>query len=379
MIEFPGTNRAPKPQWRKELSERVREIQQRRAAEAAREAEEAARHLAEQPATAEAAAHAIEAQPLGLVPPAEAPPLNPLVAAALKRIERARQQQPRTQAVTRGAHTRGAAATAVARVTEDEQMIEAEQPPVAQPADTPAAPEVRHEAAARAEGAAEQLLLARPELLTEGQVSATTPPARATTLVVVPPPPPPPAALPTENQQLPPVTQAEKPPPRRVTNIVIDDAYLARREAETATAQHAPIAALDDRAPLARRVAAGLIDVVLVAFLSSPFAALIELTNGHWSDPRVAGSLAGIILTIMFLYLTATVAVSGRTAGLKLVSLRAVDARNGLIPTTGQCARRSLVFILSLLTGGLGFLYALVDAEHRAPHDHLSGTMIVRG
>src|SRR2546423_1623608 len=39
LIEFPTPGRAPKPQWRKDLSERVREIQQRKAQEAAREAE----------------------------------------------------------------------------------------------------------------------------------------------------------------------------------------------------------------------------------------------------------------------------------------------------------------------------------------------------
>ncbi|MGA9994360.1 MAG: hypothetical protein WBP93_03045, partial [Pyrinomonadaceae bacterium] len=40
LIEFPGA-RAALPQWRKDLSERVREIQERRARDAAFEAEEA--------------------------------------------------------------------------------------------------------------------------------------------------------------------------------------------------------------------------------------------------------------------------------------------------------------------------------------------------
>ncbi|HYG08941.1 MAG TPA: hypothetical protein VD835_03095, partial [Pyrinomonadaceae bacterium] len=103
LIEFPGV--PPKPQWRKELSERVREIQQRRALEAAREAEASAPQndghissgISDDPtadmlsgANAEASA-----PPLGLVPPPpDAPQPNPLVVAALKRIERARQSNP---------------------------------------------------------------------------------------------------------------------------------------------------------------------------------------------------------------------------------------------------------------------------------------------
>src|SRR5687768_18134365 len=42
LIEFPGVSRAQRPVWRAELSERVREIQERRARDAEAEAEEAA-------------------------------------------------------------------------------------------------------------------------------------------------------------------------------------------------------------------------------------------------------------------------------------------------------------------------------------------------
>src|SRR5215211_2352597 len=82
LIEFPGVSRNSVPEWRKELSERVREVQEKRAREAAREAAEAERHRMES---------AITPPQLELLPPAPMPPMNPLVAAALKRIERAHQ------------------------------------------------------------------------------------------------------------------------------------------------------------------------------------------------------------------------------------------------------------------------------------------------
>src|SRR4029453_7546204 len=83
LIEFPGISRNAVPEWRKELSERVREVQERRAREAAREAAEAERQRGK----------TVDNPPqLELLPQTEAPAMNPLVAAALKRIERAHQR-----------------------------------------------------------------------------------------------------------------------------------------------------------------------------------------------------------------------------------------------------------------------------------------------
>jgi len=133
----------------------------------------------------------------------------------------------------------------------------------------------------------------------------------------------------------------------------------------------------DDRAALHRRIVASIIDLFVIAFASSPFAAIIELTNGNWADARVAASMGGIILVIMFLYLTASTALSGRTWGMSLLSLRPVDADTGLPPTTKQSASRAILYMASLALLGLGVLYALFDADGRTAHDHFSGTVVV--
>jgi hypothetical protein len=140
LIEFPGV--PPKPQWRKELSERVREIQQRRALEAEREAEATTtarpskQHVSGGAAgTHETTANASatvenSAPPLGLVPaPPDAPKPNPLVVAALKRIERAHQQAAQQQPMPRSHRGGGAAATAVARVAEENYQASIETGP----------------------------------------------------------------------------------------------------------------------------------------------------------------------------------------------------------------------------------------------------------
>ncbi|MGB8509786.1 MAG: hypothetical protein WCD76_15490, partial [Pyrinomonadaceae bacterium] len=112
LIEFPGTGRN-RPAWRKELSERVREIQQRRAREAAIEIPESAQlHAGLSSETARygdggnvKASPENSSKQLGLVPPPlNTPEPNPIVVAALLRVERARRHS--TAPVPRGSSGR---------------------------------------------------------------------------------------------------------------------------------------------------------------------------------------------------------------------------------------------------------------------------------
>lgn len=401
LIEFPGARNVP--QWRKELSERVREIQQRRAREAAPETEEVA-HFQTADAADAADADAQDtsaASHLGLVPsPPEAPEVDPRVANALRRIERARQNasHPVGRAGGRG---RGAATAAVARVAEEHYDPRAK--PQTAPAPRPehhAAPVLEQSNAPEAKTSADATaarapaLVAVPAQVTSKVESATgsTEGARAETSLKETLAAGPPAQARAKDEKTASsksvgvasaasasldVTKS-KPAPRRVADAVIDDAWLSRLEEKILPPVNAATRTDDDIAPLVPRVAAGLLDLLLVAFISSPFAAVIELTNGNWADPRVAASMGGIVLTVMFLYLTVSTALAGRTVAMALFGLHTVDAETALAPRLGQCARRTLVYMLSLAAFGLGILYALFDAEHRAAHDHLSGTVVVR-
>ncbi|MDT5063251.1 MAG: hypothetical protein QOH63_3710 [Acidobacteriota bacterium] len=336
LIEFPGAGRAPRPQWRKDLSARVREIQERRA----RESEEVPHRRVEQ-----AAVQAEMAAPqLGLVPTPDVPEVNPIVVAALKRLERARQSPPRSR---QRASMGGAAATATARVAEEQYETET------------------RPALAQASMPAPVALPSQPPQAEVSQQPKLSEPVREHQLAVVPALPAPKVAAP-----------ASRPQPKRAAVEVAAEAPPLVSEPETSEA--IPVEEFyDDRAPFMKRIAGGLIDLVVVAFASSPFAAIIELTNGNWADWRVIASMSGIVLAVMFLYLTASTALAGRTWGMSLVSLRAVDAETGLPPTTKQSVGRALLYVVSLITLGLGLLYALFDAEGRAVHDHLSGTAVV--
>jgi uncharacterized RDD family membrane protein YckC len=341
LIEFPGVSRTTRPQWRKELSERVREIQERRARDADADNEEVSQKQIKQPASEDAAPQ------LGLVPQQDAPAMNPIVAAALKRLERARQSpsMPRPRA-----SMGGAAAAAIARVAEEQYQTEPRPIPAQASAPSPVAVPAQ---------------TVQPQAGIVAEAKAVEP-AREHSLIVVPPQPAQKAAAPVIKEQ-----------PKRIIPEVLEQALPDTQDEEIVEADF-DHEIYDDRAPVLSRLAGSAIDFLVVAFASSPFAAVIELTNGNWGDLRVMASMGGIVLVVMFLYLTAATALAGRTWGMSLVSLRAVDADTGLPPTTKQSVGRAILYIASLLALGLGILYALFDAEGRTAHDRLSGTAVVR-
>ena len=323
LLEFPGVVRSTVPEWRRELSERVREVQERRAREAAQEAAEAEHaRLAE--------ATAVPAPQLELLPQVSAPTINPLVAAALRRIERANQKTP-------AAATHARAAAAVAYATEDELDSSPDEPIL---------------------NSAATVEFQQPTI-----DSPVVQPEKTHNLVVVP------SA----------VTVTKPAPPRKVVTkrlLSDNDPVLNYLDAvpTSSTVKEAP----DCRAGIARRMCAAVVDLVIAALLFSPFAAAIELTNGDWHKLRTIAIAATGVLIVSFLYLTAATALTGRTGGMRLMALRTVDKRTGLIPTGAQSAGRAVVYLGSLLALGLPAVYALLNHDGYTAHDQMTHTMVVR-
>lgn len=317
LLEFPGVNRNL-PQWRKDLGERVREVQERKAREAYLETAEIGPLFSDLDGKA--------APTLELLPQAELPPQNPLVIAALQRVERARSQVARS----------GGAATAIAY---------AEQPVVA-------------------------LDLGSAEVEPEEPAAK---PERVHNLAVVPAPEPEPELIATEIAGPAPVTPARKP--RRVITGQNDPAlnYLDSIPTTVIVESHGYRSAA-----VWRRLLAAVVDLVIVGVLSSPFLALTELTSFEWQNPRVLGFVGASLLVVAFLYLTISVAFTGRTAGMRLLSLRVVDARTGMIPTGSQCVGRSILYLLTLAPAGLGLLYAFISRDQRTIHDQFTRTTVVQ-
>ena len=318
LIEFPGVSRNSVPEWRKELSERVREVQEKRARDAAREAAEAERRRMEA---------AINPPQLELLPPAEMPAMNPLVAAALKRIERAHQTQP-TQNHQPG--TTLAAAIAYAPEREENDMSET----------VPPDPQLAFE----------------PDVPVEEVPVAPEKPH----LAVVPP-----------SEPVVPKIEPRKVP-KRV--IVENDPALNYLDSISRTVRVDEIAT--KRASVFRRLVCALLDLVFCGLLSSPIALAMQLTGNNLQDMSVIAVLAGSVVVVTFIYLTLMTALTGRTWAMRLLSLRVIDTKTGLIPTGGQSIGRSIFYLISLATG-VGILFALLSREGYTVHDRFTRTAVI--
>jgi uncharacterized RDD family membrane protein YckC len=322
LIEFPGVNRNALPEWRKELSERVREKHERRAREAVLEAQGSVATAID---TTPTAAPVI----LELLPQTEMPPPNPIVEAALKRIERANLQP--------SSFSNANAALATQLVYDEQQgFAEADDAPL--------------DDASTGALNVETIEEARPE--------------KVHNLSVVP-------NLPLIEEEVPvPITK-----PKRLISGANDPAlnYLDSVPTTVLVERREYIAASN-----VRRALAAFIDLAVVVGLASPLLALSSLTGLEWQNWRTIVFSAASVAVVGFLYLTIVTAFTGRTLGMRLWSLRVVDARNGLIPTGGQSAARALVYLLSLVSAGILSLYVLVDSENKALHDRVTRTAVIR-
>jgi uncharacterized RDD family membrane protein YckC len=106
-------------------------------------------------------------------------------------------------------------------------------------------------------------------------------------------------------------------------------------------------------------------------------AVLLDVFFGLDVEQYRNGPVAGAILVLWAFLLTFTsLVIAGRTPGKWLVGLRVVR-RDGT-PLSPRCAFiRTLVFPVSVLIAGLGFVPILFDRERRALHDMAAGTAVV--
>ena len=96
--------------------------------------------------------------------------------------------------------------------------------------------------------------------------------------------------------------------------------------------------------------------------------------NVNWNRSNIV--VAVIFVLWEFVYFGYSWAVSGRTFGMAALGIRVVGADGSVLePRRGVV--RALVFPLSFLFLGLGFLGILVQREHRALHDLIAGSAVI--
>ncbi|MBC8133487.1 MAG: RDD family protein [Deltaproteobacteria bacterium] len=92
-------------------------------------------------------------------------------------------------------------------------------------------------------------------------------------------------------------------------------------------------------------------------------------------NPMAVGAL-GLFAGLTILYELYGVGMAGQTLGMRLAGIRVIASR-GRPPGAVRGLVRVLALPISVLPGGLGWLWALFDREHRALHDHLAGTYVI--
>jgi len=103
----------------------------------------------------------------------------------------------------------------------------------------------------------------------------------------------------------------------------------------------------------------------------------VHIVTGHdvsWN--RSSPVVVVLYVLWQFFYFGYSWAVSGRTFGMATLGIRVVAA-DGSVLEPRRGVLRALVFPLSFLLFGLGFLGILVQREHRALHDLIAGSAVV--
>lgn len=131
---------------------------------------------------------------------------------------------------------------------------------------------------------------------------------------------------------------------------------------------------------LLRRLTAMLYDALLVIALVAAvnglaLGAVVKVTAG---EQQVLNAHLAQFLTIasILLFFTFFWVKNGQTLGMQTWRIKLVDFQ-GRAPSTGRSILRCLGAFLSVACLGLGYLWCLVDRNHRYWHDYISGTELI--
>lgn len=92
-------------------------------------------------------------------------------------------------------------------------------------------------------------------------------------------------------------------------------------------------------------------------------------------NPMAVGAI-GLFVGLTVLYQLYFASMTGQTFGMRVCGIRLISSR-GRAPGPVRGLIRVVALTISVLPGGLGWLWAVFDREHRALHDHLAGTYVI--
>ncbi len=175
------------------------------------------------------------------------------------------------------------------------------------------------------------------------------------------------------------------------TQAVLDDARFcphcgaplrpggvpARRGLTVASGQFAPYAGFG------RRAIAHLIDNLLLLFGGGAVAAFAATAAVNQMTPERPFETWRLLMDVTFglawLLYRWWGNACGRSVGQRAVGIQVVRLSDGAAPGWGTGLARTLASLLSVFSYGLGFLWALWDANRQTWHDKLADTVVVEG
>lgn len=117
---------------------------------------------------------------------------------------------------------------------------------------------------------------------------------------------------------------------------------------------------------------------LLIGVLGFTFLLPHLLIGIHWNLAAPGGLLWLHIFIILLVYFGWLWKRNGQTLAMKTWKIRLVSAKNdGPLSRHQVCLRYALAWP-SLLAGGIGIFWALVDQDHQFLHDRLAGTRLVQ-
>jgi uncharacterized RDD family membrane protein YckC len=129
----------------------------------------------------------------------------------------------------------------------------------------------------------------------------------------------------------------------------------------------------------AHRIMAAAVDASMIAISIGLFLGVFYFSGGHIAITRQTIALfAGIVMLIGLLYRILWSLGNSETPGMRFAGLRLVNF-DGHLPGREQRGVRQAAYLLSLLSAGVGLLWAFVDEENLTWHDHISKTFPTPG
>jgi uncharacterized RDD family membrane protein YckC len=131
-------------------------------------------------------------------------------------------------------------------------------------------------------------------------------------------------------------------------------------------------------APIGPRLAAGVIDALILALAAGVFAVVFMISGGRWPDRQLGLAEAMGAFTAAFFvlfYFALFSAVTSATPGQSLMGLR-VRTLDDRRPDWPSARRRAAGYLVSAAALGIGFVWAAFDGQGLTWHDRMSGTCL---